>query len=114
MTMFGVGSMPLSEKDMRSEPKVYGGTILKVEWGSSSHPKQVRYFGPRHSPDAIQCFAKAVEMMDADKDRAAWASIERLPDSIYPKGMQLLGWTKVSDERDIHKGCLTPQQALYS
>lgn len=88
-------------------------TIYKLTWGAAGHvPEQTRYFGPTHATDAAIRFSERVIEMDRNpKISAAYASLERLPDSVHPEGMHLIAWTKTSDERPTVEGGLTPAEA---
>ena len=66
---------------------------------------QTRYFKPFLENDAVTRFADRVAQFDRDPSvSAAWVCLERLPDSIFPKGAQLVSWTKTSDERPTAEG----------
>jgi hypothetical protein len=88
-------------------------TIYKLTWGAGGHiPEQSRYFDPSHATDACVRFSERVLEMDRNPAiSAAYASLSRLPDSIYPEGMHLISWTKTSDERPTIEGALTPSDA---
>ncbi len=88
-------------------------TIYKLTWGAGGHiQQQVRFFHATHAADAAVRFSERVLEMDRHPDiSAAYASLERLPDSIYPKGLHLLAWTKTSDERPTVEGELTAEAA---
>lgn len=81
-------------------------TIYKLTWGAGGHiPPQARFFGPTQLTDAVVRFSeKVVEMDKAPHIFAAYAGLERLPDSVDPKGLQLVSWTKTSDERPTARG----------
>lgn len=89
--------------------KTYPKTIFELKHGSNRNPDTIRYFGPTHLSDACTRFAEAVQAMDKDKETTAgYATISRLPDSIYPDGLGLVAWTKTSDERETEAGALSP------
>ncbi len=95
----------------REKPKpVHSKTIYELAFGGGHHPERKRYFGPDRQTDAVVKLAEAVTMLDRDDAvGAAWASLKRLPDSIYPEGQSLAYWTKTSDERPTDKGAETPE-----
>jgi hypothetical protein len=81
-------------------------TIYVLTWGSSDVPRETRYFTPDHGTDAVMRLAERVVELDKAPANAAFASLSRLPDSIYPEGMTLASWTKTSDERPTDDGSL--------
>ncbi|TGT72894.1 N-acetylmuramidase family protein [bacterium M00.F.Ca.ET.159.01.1.1] len=85
-------------------PKPTRITIYALTWGSSDVPRETRYFTPDHGTDAVQRLAERVIELDRAPANAAFASLSRLPDSIYPEGMTLASWTKTSDERPTDEG----------
>ena len=89
-------------------------TIYKLTWGAADHiQQQARFFNPSHVADACVRFSERVLEMDRNKDIwAAYASLERLPDRIFPKGLHLIAWTKTSDERPTVEGEKTAEAAL--
>lgn len=89
-------------------------TIYKLTWGAGGHiQQQVRFFNPNYFSDAAVRFSERVLEMDRNPDiSAAYASLERMPDSIYPKGLSLLAWTKTSDERPTVEGELSAEAAM--
>lgn len=89
-------------------------TIYKLTWGAGGHvPEQTRFFHPTHASDAAMRFAERVIEMDRDLAiSAAYVNLKRLPDSIFPEGMDLMAWTKTSDERRTVDGETTAEAAL--
>lgn len=84
-------------------------TIYELSYGSNGQETVVRYFDADEGCDCIVRLSEAVVRMDQDPDIwAAWASLKRLPDSIYPDGLHMASWTKTSDERPTSKGRLAP------
>jgi hypothetical protein len=81
-------------------------TIYVLTWGSSDVPRETRYFTPDHGTDAVMRLSERVIELDKAPANAAFASLSRLPDSIYPEGMTLASWTKTSDERPTDEGSL--------
>ncbi|BCH11922.1 hypothetical protein MesoLj131c_61800 [Mesorhizobium sp. 131-3-5] len=79
-------------------------TIFALTWGSSDVPKATLYFTPDHQTDAVVRLAERVLELDKAPANAAFASLSRLPDSVYPEGLQLVAWTKTSDERPTDEG----------
>lgn len=79
-------------------------TIYELTWGSTDVPRETRYFTPDHGTDAVMRLAERVLELDKAPANAAFASLSRLPDSIYPEGMTLASWTKTSDERPTDEG----------
>ncbi|TJV51168.1 MAG: N-acetylmuramidase family protein [Mesorhizobium sp.] len=79
-------------------------TVYALTWGSSDIPKETRYFTFDHQSDAVARLAIAVLALDQAPANAAYASLSRLPDSVYPDGMPLVAWTKTSDERPTDEG----------
>lgn len=95
-------------------PPAYAATIYKLTWGAAGHvPEQTLYFHCTHAADVAVRFAERVLEMDRNPAiGGAHASVERLPDSVYPAGMHLLGWTKTSNERPTVEGATLPSLAL--
>lgn len=91
----------------------YGRTIYELtSGGRDGRGIPPRYFGPSEHPDA--CVRAAELILDLDRDDnvgGAWVHLKRLPDSIYPQGMPLVMWTKVSNERPTAEGAATPETA---
>lgn len=89
---------------------MYDKTIFEVSSGGHVGDKvPARYFGPGDMADACVRFSERVIELDRDPVvGAAWVQLTRLPDSIYPNGLQLAAWTKVSNERPTSDGALTP------
>lgn len=105
--------------DASAFKKEWPQTIFEVSYGGSGRNELIRetkrYFGPGSITDAVQIFAEKVIELDQNKlVNAAWVHLRRLPDSIYPKGMDITAWTKISDERPIRQGFNTPDEALGS
>lgn len=91
----------------------YPITIFEVTSGGSSAYEQKRYFTPSQYTDAAQLFAEQLLKLDADVTcGGAYVMVKRLPDSVYPEGQTLLAWTKVSNERPMAPGTLTPGEIL--
>lgn len=87
-------------------------TIYKLSHGSDRTEAVVRYFTAAHQCDAAVRLSEAIVALDGDKAvHAAWAHLERLPDSVYPEGVSLVSWTKTSDERPTADGFETPELA---
>jgi hypothetical protein len=93
------------------EKKIYSSTIYKLTHGNGLGEKaEPRYFSVFFD-DAATRFAEQVVKYDKDPEiSAAWVHLDRLPDSIYPEGSHILGWTKTSDERPTEEGSLTPEE----
>lgn len=89
-------------------------TIYELSWGAGGHIReQRRYFRPENQTDAVVRLAERVLEMDRNPAIfAAWATLKRLPDSIYPEGLTLVSWTKTSDERPTEEGSMTNPCAL--
>lgn len=101
--------MTTSSHQATPTTKVYDKTIFEVSLGSNVSDTEMRYFGPTELPDAAVAFSEAVVFMDAiDEYQSAWVALKRLPDSIYPEGVHILHWTKVSNERPHSLGALSP------
>lgn len=88
-------------------------TIYKLTWGAGGHvPKTVRFFEAMQGNDAAVRFSERVLELDHNPViSGAYVHLERLPDSIYPKGMWILGWTKTSNERPTAEGAKTEAEA---
>lgn len=83
-------------------------TVYQVGWGSSDVPEQKRYFNVHHLSDAVVRFAERVLELDRAPANAAFAYLNRLPDSVCPQGETMAAWTKTSDERPTDEGSLEP------
>ena len=91
-------------------------TVYKLTWGAGGHvPETVRYFGPTDGTDVAVRFAERVVALDGNPSiGGAYVHLQRLPDSIYPKGMCLLAWTKTSNERATRDGYPTEHEAVVA
>jgi hypothetical protein len=89
-------------------------TTYELTWGCNGKPTQTRYFDQFEQCDAVVRLSERVLEMDRDPEiYAAYASLKRLPDSIYPEGECLVAWTKTSDERPTAEGATEiPAQAV--
>ena len=87
-------------------------TIYKLKWGSDHNPEKIRFFKPHHCNDVVTRFSEYVIEFDRNpKIFAAYVHLERLPDSIFPEGKWIMGWTKTSDERPTEEGFETESEA---
>lgn len=90
--------------------KIYDRTIFELTWGAGIISTQPRHFGPCNMADAAVRFSERVVELDRDPlIGAAWVRLKRLPDSIYPKGLDLVYWTKTSNERPTIEGAFYPE-----
>lgn len=84
-------------------------TTFKLSSGANGRTHEDRYFPAFLEADAWVRFSE--RLLDLDRDPeidAAWVSMERLPDSIYPEGQHLAAWTKCSNEGPTSEGTLAP------
>lgn len=87
-------------------------TIYRVRWGNGLGVLETRYFRPEHATDAAMMFGQAILRMEQSASSACYVGLKRLPDSVYPEGLDLAHWTKTSDERPPHIGFATLDEAL--
>lgn len=88
-------------------------TIFKLKWaGIADTPEQTLYFKPFELTDAAVRFSQRVVELDNDETiSGAYVHLSRLPDSIYPEGMDILAWTKMGPEHATAVGYRTEAEA---
>lgn len=88
---------------------MYDRTIYELTSGGDGKEAPARYFGPCDHTDAcVRTAERILELDRNDEVGGAWVHLRRLPDSIYPEGQHLIGWTKTSNERPTREGELSP------
>lgn len=88
-------------------------TIFKLTWaGYEGVPEQSLYFKPFELSDAAVRFSQRLVELDNDENvSAAYVNLSRLPDNIYPNGIDIFAWTKMSNEHPVAVGYTTEAEA---
>jgi hypothetical protein len=94
----------------KPKTKKWVPTLLELTYGSDHEQEQRRYFHFDQQSDALVRMSEAICERDSNpKIHAAYVHLKRLPDTIFPEGMSIAGWTKTSDERPTADGALAPE-----